>query len=276
MEIVTTPRIAGPITLAPIGDVQLAGKEGKSGLEHFKRHLDYVMNQENPWLFGLGDYVDVASPSGRQKIKSAAFYDSVEEALTDSAERHIEQFLDAVKGTEGRWLGMLEGHHFYEFSDGSTSDTRICRELKTTFLGTSAMIQIPVSRGRSSTYKKLTIWCHHGVGSGSRATAPVSKLETLISGFEADIYVMGHMSKKAAAPIDQLFVNQNGKLDHRTKMLVGSGGFAQGYQQGSTSAAGNARGSYVEIGMMKPVALGAPVLRVQLDNYGGLDIHVSI
>jgi hypothetical protein len=104
----------------------------------------------------------------------------------------------------------------------------------------------------------------------------VSKLETLISGFEADIYVMGHMSKKAAAPIDQLFVNQNGKLDHRTKMLVGSGGFAQGYQQGSTSAAGNARGGYVEIGMMKPVALGAPVLRVQLDTQGGLDIHVSI
>jgi len=276
MEILTVPMMNGPITLAPIGDVQLAGKQGSNGLDHFKRHLDFVMNQENPWLFGLGDYVDVASPSGRQKIKSAAFYDSVEEALTDSAERHIDQFLDAVKGTEGRWIGMLEGHHFYEFSDGTTSDTRICQALKTNFLGTSAMFRIPVSRGRSTHTSLCTIWCHHGVGSGNRATAPVTKLETLMSGFDADIFVMGHMSKKAAAPIDQLFINKKGELDHRTKMLVGSGGFAQGYQQGSQSAAGNARGSYVEVGMMKPVALGAPVLYLQLDSKDKLDIHVSL
>ncbi len=277
MEVVTTKQLEGPITLAPIGDLQLGSSSASE--DHFKRHLDYVMRQPNPVFIGLGDYVDVASPSNRQRLRASALYDSVEEALVESAERHYERVLALLRGTEDRWLGLLEGHHFFEFADGSTTDTRLCEALSTPFLGTSAFVRIPVGRPGSTASITMTVFCHHGEGSGSRVAAPINKLEGLISGFEADVYMIGHMSKKVAAPIDQLYATRTGKISHKTKLLVGCGGFSQGYQQDSRSLAGNARGSYVEKGMMKPVALGAPVITASLfhsTNTDKLDIHVSL
>ena len=277
MEIITAEYQNGLVTIAPIGDLQLGASSAST--EHFKRHIDYVLKQDNPKFIGMGDSVDVASPSNRAKLRSAGLYDSVEEALVDSAERSIEQVKKLLEPTKGLWLGMLEGHHFFEFQDGSTTDTRLCEWLDTPFLGTSAFVQIPIGVGESTSYKMCTIFCHHGEGSGIRVSAPINKLEGLISGFEADIYLIGHMSKKVAAPVDQLYTKRGGKLGHKTKLLVGTGGFSQGYTQGSKSLAGNARGSYVEKGMMKPVALGAPVITAELirGNDGDkLDLHVSL
>ena len=100
-----------------------------------------------------------------------------------------------------------------------------------------------------------------------------------MSGFDADIYMIGHMSKKATAPVDQLYASRTGNLSHRSKYLVGTGGFSQGYHEGSVSAAGNARGSYVEQGLMKPVTLGAPILTVKIQRTNSkdkLDIHASV
>jgi|TARA_R110002012_G_scaffold183899_8_gene350436 hypothetical protein len=282
MEIVTTEVLKGPITIAPIGDLQLGSSSASK--DHFKRHLDFVLKQPNPLFVGMGDSVDVASPSNRQKLRSAALYDSVEEALVDAAERQIEEVKKLLEPTKGMWAGMLEGHHFFEFQDGSTTDTRLCEWLGTPFLGTSAFIQARISSSDvyevdNSRVTTCTIFCHHGEGSGTRVSAPINKLEGLISAFSADVYLIGHMSKKVAAPVDQLYAKRGGKLGHRTLLLVGTGGFSQGYQEGSKSLAGNPRGSYVEKGMMKPVALGAPIISadyIRGHREDKLDLHVSL
>lgn len=123
MEIVQSairaPRIGDVVTLCPIGDLQLGGDE--ADVEHFKRHLEWCMQQPNPRFIGLGDYVDVASPSNRQKLRAAGLYDNVEKALDEICHQHVEHFLKLVKGTEGLWLGLVEGHHFWNFPDGTTS-----------------------------------------------------------------------------------------------------------------------------------------------------------
>lgn len=277
MQVVTTDVIQGPLTIAPIGDLQFAS--GTASVDHFKRHLDFVMKQPNPVLIGMGDFVDVASPSNRAKIKSAGFYDSVHEALVDSAERQLETVLKLLKGTENHWAGLLEGHHFYEFDDGTTTDTRFAERLGCPFLGTSAFVRVHVGREGTNSHLTCTCFVHHGAGSGVRASAPLNKLESLMSGFDADIYMIGHMSKKATAPVDQLYASRTGNLSHRSKYLVGTGGFSQGYHEGSVSAAGNARGSYVEQGLMKPVTLGAPILTVKIQRTNSkdkLDIHASV
>ena len=51
----------------------------------------------------------------------------------------IDKFL---KPTVGRWIGAVEGHHFFE-GGGATTDQFLCDWLKTTFLGTAAYIRIP-------------------------------------------------------------------------------------------------------------------------------------
>ena len=264
-----------PIHIMPIGDVQL----GAAGCDtdRLKRHIEWGMKQPDTYFIGMGDYVDVASPSNRRLLRAAHLYDSVYEALEEAATRAEEQYLGLVKGTEGRWLGLLEGHHYYEHADGTTSDTRIALGLGAPFLGDAAFLRLRFVRGEHSTIP-ATIWLHHGQGSGRGAGAPLAALERIVSHFDADIYLMGHMHKLVGAPIDQLYMSRTGRLKHRTKMIACTGSFLRGYAQDST-AAGRAQGGYVEKAMLPPVALGGIVLTltpIHEAEDDRLDIRISL
>lgn len=267
-----------PITLFPIGDVQLNPVDPPN--HRLRSHIEWALTQPNPYFIGMGDYVDVASPSNRSRIQAANLYDSVQDVLEHGATQSVGQFKELVRGTEGRWLGMLHGHHFYEYRDGTTTDTRLCQALGTTFLGSCAFVRISFKRPSSNARLSCTIWAHHGAGSGMKASAPLNRLENIVHYFDADIYLMGHMSKKVGAPLDQLYMTHKNpaRLDHRTKIIAGTGGFSQGYKQGSKNGL-HARGSYVEQAMMTPAALGGVAIRiapVHSGNNDRLDLHLSL
>lgn len=263
----------------PVGDVQY-GAQGVAK-ERLQRHIEWGL-KNNAYFLGMGDYVDVMSPSNREAYRSVRLYDSVREAMVEKAEEHISDFLKLVKGTEGRWLGLLQGHHFFEFEDGTTSDTRIAAALKSTFLGTCAFIRLRFTRSKSSRLACI-IWAHHGAGGGQKQGAPLNKLENLVAYFDADIYLMGHMTKKPAAPIPRIYMSDHApyKLLAKQKIIAGTGGWYEGYHQGSKHHGGvRAEGSYVEKAMMSPVAIGGIVLKVRPVHGGGgndrLDLGVEL
>lgn len=261
--------------IMPVGDVQL-GAEGCDE-ERFKRHVDWGM-RHGAYFLGMGDYVDVASPSNRDVLRSARLYDSVHDKLAQAAEQDVVKFTSIVAGSEHRWLGLLQGHHYYEFPDGTTTDTRLAQALGAPFLGDCAFVRLRFGR---STHSALTctIWCHHGIGYGVGAGAPLTKLMGLVPYFEADIYLMGHMHKVVGAPLDQLYMTRKSppKLKHRTRIIAGTGSFLRGHLQGSRKA-GRASGSYVEKGMLPPVSLGGVVITVKPVSSGGdrLDMNISL
>ena len=277
-KIISVPLEFETITLCPIGDVQLNPVDPPN--HRLRSHIEWALTQPNPYFIGMGDYIDVASPSNRSRIQAANLYDSVQDVLEHGAQQGVEQFKELVRGTEGRWLGMLHGHHFYEFRDGSTSDTRLCNLLGTTFLGSCAFVRLVFKRQSSKGTLACTVWAHHGAGSGMKASAPLNRLENIVHYFDADIYLMGHMSKKVGAPLDQLYMTHKSphKLEHRTKIIAGTGGFSQGYKQGSKYGL-HARGSYVEQGMMTPAALGGVAIRItpiHSHDTDRLDLHLSL
>jgi len=244
--------------IAPVGDVQLGSNACDE--DGFKRYIEEAMKRD-AWFIGMGDYVDVASPSNRVKLKSTEFYDSVEDMIEEGAERHLERFKRIVKGTEGRWLGMLSGHHYFEFRDGTTSDTRLCQALRTKHLGSSAFVRLHWGyKGEDRVIGKVsrTFWLHHGAGGGGKTSAPLNKLENIVPYFEADVYLIGHMHKKVSAPIDHLYLttSKSPSIAHRTRYLVGTGSYLKGYMMGHQTPSGVATGTYVEQRMLSPVALG--------------------
>lgn len=249
------------LIVLPIGDVQL-GAPGCTK-DRLRRHIEWGIKHDARYV-GLGDYVDVASPSNRAALRNAELYDSVTDALEDSANRAVKEFLHLVRGTEGKWLGLVEGHHYYDFADGQTSDTKIATALGAPFLGDCAFVYMVFCRGatpRSGT-SAVTLWVHHGEGSGQSVAAQVQKLQSYVAHFEADVFLMGHMSKEAIGKLDQVRLATNHKdLTHRTIRLIGTGGWHQGYMLGSKQGAGRAGGLYPEQKMLRPVALGGPVLR---------------
>jgi len=267
--------------IMPIGDVQFAGGGANDpcDVDRFQRHLEWGMKR-GAYFLGMGDYLDTVSPSNRATIKAAKLYDSAEDAIIEIMELRLERFQRLVKGTEGRWLGLLEGHHYYDFEDGSTTDTRLCKVLKAPFLGDSAFVRL-MFKAQGKSRIGCVIWCHHGVGGGRLTSAPLNLLEHVIKAFSADIYLIAHHHKLVGAPIDRVYVNWDRDpptIEHRTVIIGCTGSFMRGYLQGHKRS-GRAQGTYVEQRMLNPTALGGMVVYVRPRNTHGkhhLDLSVEM
>ena len=90
---------------------------------------DALALKRDAWFLGMGDYIDFLSPSGRQKIAAAGHYEAALKSIDDRAlDLMHEVYAMFLKPTKGRWLGMLEGHHFAQLRDGTTTDMRLDRK----------------------------------------------------------------------------------------------------------------------------------------------------
>ena len=260
MEFVTVniPK-PGPVAIMPLGDIQYAGKGGPTAMDLLKHRIDDGL-KAGALFIGMGDYIDFMSPSNRQKRAAAAFYDWTEEVIDEkSIELTHDIYEKALKPTKGRWIGLLQGHHFTKLSTGETTDQKLAELLGTQFLGDTVYGRLAF-KGHGD----VTFWASHGCGGGQRSAAPVNKLETLANYWEADIFMLGHMTKMAASPINRIYPlwkTAVPHLRHKKILLVGCGGFCKGYIE--RSKIGRVpQGSYVEKGLMNPAILGNPLIRV--------------
>lgn len=272
----------------PIGDIQLdpevRGKPRWSDVKRLKQHIQWGIDHD-AYYVGMGDYVDVMSPSNRDKYQSAGFYDSVQDALESKAQEVEDELFDILAPTRGRWLGLLEGHHFFPHDDGSTTDTRLAGYLGCPFLGTSAMVEIKFEAKGRHAAPSFVIWAHHGRAGGRLLSTPINQLEGVMKSFDADVYLVGHHHKKVAGKyplVKAQFANKGGShhLVHKNRILACTGSFLKGYQEYSARG-GRAQGGYVEKGMMNPVALGGVVIsarpRYEDDNrIATVDLDVTL
>lgn len=265
------------INIMPIGDVQ-AGAEG-CDLERLKRHIKYGIDN-NARFIGMGDMTDFLSPSNRDRLKKASLYDTAQGLIDKWHQQHIDELMQVLMPTKGLWIGLHEGHHYHEFTDGTTSDTRIANALDAPFLGTCAITRLRFESSRASVVAH--VWSHHGEGAGATTAAPFNKLER-VSGFvDADVLLMGHYHRAGVVLTDRLFVSGVvPQLRHRTRALVATGSFLRGYMQGS-QVNGRAGGSYVEHGLMPPTAMGNSMITIipkrvlrKGEDYTTVDLKVT-
>lgn len=243
----------------PVGDLQV----GAPGFDEdrLKRHIDWGMRHD-VWFHGMGDYTDFLSPSNRRHLLNAGLYDTAHELLDEWNEEHLDKIKGYFKGTEGRWVGLHEGHHYHLFQDGTTTDTRLCNHLGVPFLGTAAVTRF-VFKDESRHIAECLVWSHHGEGGGT--ANPFNRLYQVAPGFpQVDVFLQGHNTALGSRRLDNIwFYGSPGNLHMRSKdqLLVLTGGFMRGYQQGSR-VAGRPGGSYVEKGMMRPSAIGGPLITI--------------
>lgn len=253
------------ITLAPLGDIQWTGITEHLTLSRLRRHISQA-RARRAYYVGLGDYTDVMAPSNRRRYKSAGLYDSAAQALEEKLALLIDEVYDKVLApTRGRWLGMVKGHHYFEFSDGSTSDTRLARKLRSPYLGTSGIVCLAVRDPHTGRTGQVKVMLHHGNGGGSKAGAALNKIENFYIDWDVDVVVMGHTTKVGAAPVNRIVPIFNGArsdLWHRKVMLVNSGGWFRCYLNGARQA-GLPQGGYVEENMLRPASLGAPLIYIK-------------
>jgi len=274
------------VLIMPIGDIH-EDSTGAADLEKLRRHVEWGMERD-AYFLGMADYVDLASPSNRQTLTGAKVYDSVRDALDDQARAAANRVYHVLEPTKGHWLGMLSGHHYWEFQDGDTTDTWLARKLEAPYLGDSAFIRCIFQGQKSRAH--FTIFCHHGVGSGLTLAAPLNRLERVVEYFDADIYLIGHQHKLVGAPMDRLYVNWNTdppQIEHKTIIVACTGGWLRGYRERHRRG-GRAQGTYVEKKLLSPTALGGVVIsaRPTVKHYEtsagkraslyGVDLNISL
>lgn len=261
-------------SIAPIGDIQWAGKSGPTAQETLKRHIARIVELD-AWALGTGDFIDFMSPSNRARMSAAALYDTANEVVSDKAsELTHEVYQEFLAPLNGKFAGLVEGHHFSVLTNGKTTDQLLAELLATRFLGSCAIIRLAFREDAakmSSPGYDVSILVHHGQGGGQTVGAALNKLERWSLGFGGvDLIVMGHTTKMSTAPISRIYPvwSANGSLDHRAVRLVNAGGFSRSYvphqKMGRTP-----RGLYPEVGMMAPAMLGAPIIRIYPRHEGG-------
>lgn len=211
---------------------------------------------------GFGSHnTDGISPSNR-KVLSTAFvrgelYDTAQEMFTAAAHENTRQFLHLVRGTEGKWDWLLEGHHLFDYSINRTlrtTDQDIADALGCPNLGRGIGV---IQYRFAGAVRPLTVWSRHGEGSGDTFAAPLNSVEKQMRAFNADIYLLAHHHKLVAGVATKL----EEAPEHETMLkatnvrLVGCGSWLRGFMKDKVS--------YAEQGMMVPLATGAPIVRIK-------------
>lgn len=259
----------------PIGDIQLQQNRDAVDVRRLKAAIKFGVDN-NAWFIGGGDFVDMESPSNRRALTMSGVYDSVIDALDAKAEEMEEELQDILKPTIGRWLGVLEGHHYHPHQDGSTTDTRLAAFLKAPFLGTSAYVNLTFKAPGHHVNPQYNIWAHHGRNGGKLLATPLNQLEHVVKGFDADAYLIFHHHKAVAGKVSRIypvFGPKIGTLEHREMIIASCGSFLKGYLE-NHKRNGRAGGLYPESAMMNPLALGSVKLwlrpKYEADRrYGG-------
>ena len=227
-----------PIRLVFFGDVHRDSPNHAHGA--WQDFLKYAKGLKDAYFFGMGDYVDSNSTSERDCLNASRhhFHESTLQTLEDVAAAKVELLAEELKFAKGRIVGLLNGNHYYQFSDGTNTDQKLCarERLDCRYLGVSAFVRLVIGPDHCRR-KTLDIWAHHGKGAGRLMGGSVNNVDQMREHAEADIYCMGHDHKRMVVPATpRLFLEEaHGNtpiVSQRQQWLVRSGSFLASYEDG--------------------------------------------
>lgn len=271
-----------PLYLIPFGDIHLGSYMHDAW--HWHRFLKWAKTKERAHFLGMGDYFDLASTSERKIVHDTNLHESTLDTFESFS---MGQILKAAKEMEfmrGRIIGMIEGNHYFQFKDGTTSTQKLCGLLNCKYLGVASFIRLSVQRKSSSSRAALDILAHHGKGSGRLLGSGINTVQQMGEVGQADIYLMGDNHQKSLAYSDKLRLVGDGKGLHvrsRKQLFCRTGSFLKGYEDG--------KASYVTDKFLNPTNLGVVKIEItprRIDEGRGkegnrydefyLDIHASL
>lgn len=254
-----------PQIVYAVGDLQL----GSAGCvpQYFQADMDEA-RADNALLIGLGDMVDFVRPTMRKILRISELDVEAMDALAARATEYEGQFLRMAQETN--WIGMVEGHHYFDYMDGTTSDTRIAEALGCDFLGDAAIVRLTFKKGGNS-HRQISIDFHvwHGEGSGG-AEGGFRRLAKKAAHWpDCDILLMGHISQLGTRKFhkNRMTKGPNLSLVSNDCVLGLIGGYQKGYVEG-LEVGGRPQGSYIEQRGLDPVALGCLRLRLTPTDEG--------
>lgn len=272
-----TGTVNEPIRILPVGDIHWGSPMCDE--DRFLELMEWAGKQKNLYLLGMGDYMDLASTSERAILTDRKLHDSTTSQIESLYKRQTKKLAD-IMAKAGKWIGVVEGNHFAQFQNGMTSTQLLADHLNCKYLGVSSFIRLSIKlpKAGNNVQTSLDIWAHHGKAGGRLPGATINSVGRMQDIAEADIYICGHDHQKGVVPISRLKLVDGGGglvLKHRKIMLIRSGSFLKGYEDGHPS--------YVADAALRPSDLGVTKLtltprreRTNRANRVHVDMHASV
>tara|TARA_R110002020_G_scaffold68444_7_gene179182 strand:+ start:731 stop:1543 length:813 start_codon:yes stop_codon:yes gene_type:complete len=259
-----------PTLLVPIGDIQL-GTEG-CRWEDFKEWFADVLKMQKDYqlLFcGMGDFIDALRPTERGLYPRSS--EHIKTSLEDKVEFDTEQLMEILEATTGKWLFTLRGHHFYEYPDGTTSDSRIADRLVCPFGGDTIYGTINFKGGG-----QYTIFARHGLGAASSTASAITRVRNQMNSNTADLNLRGHHHRTGVEKITTMSLSgrQKVKVSQHDRHGVLTGGWLNGYIEGRVED-GLPTGGYAERAGLNPIPTGGVKVWINPQSKG-LAIEVTM
>lgn len=268
-------KMGEPIYLIPFGDVHRDSP--MCHVDKWHEFLDWAKKKERCIFLGMGDYVDLASTSERRLLHSKDLHESTLTTLDNIYKKHSDKFVKEIEFMRGKLIGLIEGNHYAELGNGTTTTQRMCDALNTKYLGVMSVVRLTFRHGNRRC--AVDIVAHHGRGAGRMLGSSLNGVQKMAETVHGNIYLQGDDHRKLVGMTTKLEIesNDSGGIDlrHVKQMFLRTGSFLKGHEDG--------KASYIVDANLNPTDLG--VVKIELtprrDRAKGgdrfyIDIHASI
>ena len=240
---------AVPLTIVPFGDVH-DGSPFHAAAE-WDRDLREAKKLKQPLFIGVGDYFDFMSTSERRGVRASEFHDSTMDQFEIFVKNQVKRFARKIEFMKGRMIGLIEGNHYYEFSDGTTSTMYLADLMGCKYLGVMSLIRLQVCvKGSHFSYD---ICAYHGKGAARLHGSSLNTVQYMAEGAVADLYMMGHDHRRGAVPGTMCMLKAKPRtgeiyLSHRDRYFVRTGSYLKAFEDGKPSYVADGGGAARSLG----------------------------
>lgn len=173
----------------PLADVHIGDPKTDEGL--FSRFTAYVLQKPNRYLLIDGDLINNAI--------TTSVSNTYNEKMSPNKQKYI--MTDYLKPLKERILCMVPGNH--EERSTKAVDNNIVEDIAYNigcmdkYKENGAYVNLRFGKDRHLHKISYSFYVVHGAGGGKRAGTPLNTLEMLPLTVQADIYIMGHVHRRA-------------------------------------------------------------------------------
>lgn len=266
---VTIPvKIGKPVFLLPLGDIHHDSKAHAGDV--FNEWLSYVAKERRgAHVLGMGDFLDFMRAHTRAMVAAdaSAGAKEIEDTLMAGAIENVATLHAKLKRLPVTWIGLLGGNHYMEIAEKvggietrEHSEARMARLLGAPYLGVCCALTLTLMDSKAKVGAEVRIIAHHGVGGATTIGGSLNRVQRFLSGWEADIALMGDDHKRGVCPIgDKLSAVRHlsrNMLSSRTQWVGRTGSFLRGFVDGESG--------YVTDMALTPSALGTIEIELRL------------
>lgn len=235
-------------------------------VEQLKKDVEWIRQRKNCYTYLGGDMIEAINVSDKRFE-----IDNLDGLLKDKLNRLTQEQVNSVckilLPIKDKVMFVLEGNHeeickkryFYDAAFA------IADRLGVPLLSYSAFVRLYFRRhvkdNDTHHVSTIVLYTTHGFGGGKKLGSKVNNVMSLVEGFEADIYIFGHVHALQAVSQPRLHLTHKGelRLQTRDKLYCLAGTYLKTFQLGSSN--------YAERKGFLPTHIGSLIIKIIPFNY---------